>query len=759
MQDSAYPYHDWNERITRECYGPNAAARIIDAEGKIVKIANNYARISFNFGPTLLAWLEASEPEIYASILAADRESQNRFSGHGSAIAQTYNHMILPLANRRDKYTQVLWGVRDFEARFGRSPEGMWLPETAVDVETLDIMAELGLRFTVLAQHQARRVRPVGSSNWKDVSGGRVDPTTAYQVRLPSERTMNVFFYDGPVSRAIAFDGVLRRGEDFANRLASAFLDSRPWPQLVNTATDGETYGHHHRHGEMALAFALDYIESNGIARLTNYGEFLEKHPPTHEVVIADNTSWSCAHGVERWRSHCGCATGDKPGWTQEWRGPLREALDWLRDALAPEYEKMAGRLLKDPWMARDAYVSAVLNRSSTHVEEFLKEQASQKLDEEAGLAVLRLLELQRHLMLMYTSCGWFFGDVSRIETVQVLQYAGRAIQLAEQLFQRPLEDRFLKRLEAAKSNVPDYESGRTVYEKLVKPAKVDLEGVTAHYAVSSLFESYGDHTQVYCYRVDREDFQTFEAGKAKLAIGRVRVTSEITADSERISFGALHFGDHNINGGVRPLRGDQAYRDLVESMSDAFYRADFPEVIRLMDRHFGESTYSISSLFRDEQRKVLNQILTSTLASVDQTYDQLYQQNAPLMYFLGTLNVPLPKAFQSTAEIVLNTNLRRALSDVEPDVRRIRALLKDAEAFQIPLDGEGLGYALKETVDSVVGQLSEKPAELSDLRRVDVLQTAYPEFRNRAGSPDGDTKEWVDRFRGLGEKLGVRVE
>ncbi|MEC9372697.1 MAG: glycoside hydrolase, partial [Planctomycetota bacterium] len=240
-QESAYPFHDWNERIQHECYAPNAAARMLDDDGRILRIINNYSRISFNFGPTLLAWMEFADPDAYHAIIEADRESVRRFSGHGSAMAQAYGHIILPLANSRDKRTQILWGIRDFRQRFGRDPEGMWLPETAVDLESLDIMAEHGLTFTILAPRQAQAIRAMGDEHWTDVSDERIDPTRAYEVRLPSGRTIAAFFYDGPISRGVAFERLLERGEHFADRLAGVFSEERDWPQLVHIATDGET--------------------------------------------------------------------------------------------------------------------------------------------------------------------------------------------------------------------------------------------------------------------------------------------------------------------------------------------------------------------------------------------------------------------------------------------------------------------------------------------------------------------------------------
>ncbi|MFQ6079504.1 MAG: DUF3536 domain-containing protein, partial [Thermodesulfobacteriota bacterium] len=524
LQDPAYPYHDWNEKISAECYAPNAKSRILNGKGLIVQIVNNYSKISFNFGPTLLAWLQQKAPDVYEAILEADRESLKTFSGHGSALAQAYNHIILPLANHRDKYTQVLWGIRDFETRFGRNPEGMWLPETAVDLETLDILAEQEVRFTILAPHQASRVRPIGGGKWRDVTGGKIDPTMPYELHLPSGRKIVLFFYDGPISRSVAFEGLLKNGESFAQRLLGGFSEKRTRPQIVHIATDGETYGHHHRFGDMALAFALHHIEAKNLARLTNYGEYLEHYPATHEVEIFENTSWSCSHGIERWRSDCGCNSGKHPAWDQTWRGLLREALDWLRDRLASEYEERAGNFLEDPWAARNDYIEIILDRSPANMDAFSNQHAIRALNETEKITVLKLLELQRHAMLMYTSCGWFFDELSGIETAQVIQYAARALQLAQEIFGDPLESRFLELLERAKSNIFEYGDGRRIYEEFVKPAMVDLVKVGAHYAMSSLFREYGEKASIYCYTVDQDDYQGAEAGRAKLVVGRARV-------------------------------------------------------------------------------------------------------------------------------------------------------------------------------------------------------------------------------------------
>ena len=508
------------------------------------QIVNNYARISFNFGPTLLAWLEENASEAYESILEADRESQKRFSGHGSALAQAYNHMILPLANRRDKYTQILWGIRDFEHRFGRQPEGMWLPETAVDLETLDILAHLGIRFTILSPYQAQQVRGFRGRNWVDVSGGRIDPSRAYSLRLPSGLRINLFFYDGPISRAVAFEKLLANGEQFAGRLLSAFSDTRTWPQLVHIATDGETYGHHHRYGDMALAYALRHIESNNLARLTNYGEFLEKHPPKHEVRIFENFFLELHPRRGALAKRLRLQQRHEPRMEPGLEGSAAGGAGLAPGHAGPAYEEKGRQLFKDPWAARDDYINVILDRSPENIDRFLSQHAGPDLTEADKITALKLLELQRHAMLMYTSCGWFFDELSGIETVQVIQYAGRAIQLSEELFGDSLESQFLERLERAKSNIPEHRDGRLIYEKFVKPAMVDLKKVSAHYAIRSVFEPYAEHDQIYCYTVDREDYRSSEAGKMRIALGQ----SEI------------HFQNHP---GVRPpyLRGVALWR------------------------------------------------------------------------------------------------------------------------------------------------------------------------------------------------------
>ncbi|MDD1717967.1 MAG: DUF3536 domain-containing protein, partial [Methanoregulaceae archaeon] len=397
-QPSAKPFHDWNERVVAEAYATNTAARVLDTQGWIQDIRNNFASISFDAGPTILAWLERHRPGVYEAMLAADRDSQARFSGHGGAIAQAYNHMILPLANSHDKRTQVIWGIGDFEHRFGRKPEGMWLPETAVDLETLEVLAEGGIAFTILEPRQARRVRPIDGEEgtWTEVGGGTIDTTMPYRCFLPSGRSIALFFFNAAVAAEVAFGTLLENGDRFRERLMTAFVPDTDRPQLVNIATDGETYGHHHRFGDMALAYCLRTIEERQCAEVTVYGEYLERHPPTHEVEVIERTSWSCNHGVDRWRCGCDCCINPMAGVSQQWRGPLREAMDWLRDQCAHAYDHDMRTLVHDPWAARDEFIRVLLDRSTESIDRFIVDHARDALSHQETVRVLMLLEMQR---------------------------------------------------------------------------------------------------------------------------------------------------------------------------------------------------------------------------------------------------------------------------------------------------------------------------------------------------------------------------
>ena len=771
-QDSASPYHDWNERIARECYLPNGASRILDAERRIANIVNNYSKISFNFGPTLLSWMEERAPEGYQRILDGDRESQKLFSGHGAALAQAYNHTILPLSNSRDKRTQILWGIKDFQHRFSRDPEGTWLPETAVDLETLEILSAEGIKFTILAPRQAAQLRVDKDSPWIDLEYG-ADSRHPYACTLPSGRTIGLFFYDGGLATAVAFEKLLFSGENFARRLLSHFDPEGDSAQLMHVATDGETYGHHHSHGDMALAFALQYIQENKLARLTNYGEYFAMNPPTREIRIKERTSWSCAHGVGRWESDCGCNAGGGPGWNQQWRGPLREAFNWLRDGLLAEYEQSAQVLLKDPWSARDNYITAVLDRSSSNVSKFLTEHSIRRLSADDEVRALRLLELQRHLMLMYTSCGWFFDEPTGPETVQVLQYAARAVQLGQQLFGRDYEQEFLKRLELVHSNIQEFGNGREIYERFVHPAMLDLPGVAAHYAISSFFNGYDTAGSIYSYESNLGDVNIFENEKVKLAAGTVEIRSRITRAQLSFNFAVLHGGGHNLRAGV--CEAHDEFSEFTKQASGFLTKSGFNGCLRALDQYFGAETYTLKSLFRDERRRIVTQIVDHTLADIDKLYGDVYEHNVTLIGFLRELAMPLPAILRVSSEFVLNNAIRRCLSSEKIDFERLRLLIQVAAQSGIAVDGS-VKLSLRERLDRSMHRWSSDPFVLQTLSE---LATLVPLVRNAPFAPDlweaqntyckvmnaiqrlnetSPSETWVQLFRTLGESLGIAV-
>ncbi|MBI1910829.1 MAG: DUF3536 domain-containing protein [Deltaproteobacteria bacterium] len=783
LQDSAYPYHDWNERITAECYGPNAAARILGPDMKIIDIINNYSKISYNFGPTLLYGMERNKPDVYKALIEADRLSTKNFSGHGSALAQVYNHMIMPLANKRDKYTQVIWGIKDFKKRFGREPEGMWLPETAADTESLEILAELGIKFTILAPRQAKRVKKLGKDGkWENLSEERrIDPTMAYRCSLPSGRNISLFFYNGEISQEVGFGGLLNNGEAFARRLASAFpaqVDERP--ALVTIATDGESYGHHHHHGDMALSYCLYYIENEKLAKLTNYSEFLEKCPPEYMAEIHDNSSWSCIHGVERWRINCGCNSGGHPGWTQAWRAPLKDAMDWLRDSLVLIFEHEALKYLKDPWGARNDYIDVILNRSRENVEVFLKKHARRELNFDEKVKTLKLLGMQRNAMLMYTSCGWFFDEVSGIETVQVMNYAARAMQLAQDITGVSLEPEYLNILETAPSNV--CENAKNAFEMFVKPVRLDLLRVGAHYAISSLFQE--DNTEkvsIYCYTARNEDYEKLGGGRFKLAIGRTKLASNITWEEADLSFAVLHLGEHNLNGGIRYFTDEAGYSVMKKDMRSVFEKGDIPDLIRAMDKHFGTNTYNLWHIFKDEQRKIINQILQQRYKEIESSYRQIFEDNYAIMDFLRRLSIPLPRPILASAEYILNLDLKREFGD-HLEKERLEDLINNSRKLSITIDGDTIGFKASAWVNSEMEKLEIDPENSERIERIrDVLKLLapipvrlnlwktqniyfaigkklYAQINEKIKKGDGAASRWAGAFGDLGNFVHVKV-
>ncbi len=724
VQDSAAPAHDWNERITDECYAPNTAARRLSADNRIIGIVNNFEKISFNVGPTLMAWLARHRPDVHRSIVDADRVSREA-RGHGNAIAQVFNHMIMPLASRRDQLTQVRWGIGDFRARFGRDPEGMWLPETAVDTGTLEVLAEADLKFTILAPHQAARVRPLAGGAWQEV-GENIDPSRAYRWTGPSGHTLALFFYDAPVSRAIAFEGVLKSGDTLAARLLGAFHDKRTWPQIVHCATDGESYGHHHRFGEMALAAALERIETTGAAVLTNYAAFLAGHPPDHEVEIRENTSWSCPHGVERWRRDCGCRID--PGTGQGWRAPLRESLDWLAVEIDAIYEARASGLLKDPWAARDAYIDVLVKRTPATLDRFFAAQGSSALDAETRAEARRLLEMERQRLLMFTSCGWFFDDIAGLEPVQDLRYAAMAMQYLRELGGPDLEPAFVYRLRSGVSNDPEEGTGADVYRRRVRPAAADVRRLTAHYAINGLFAKPPREAQVYAYQVTRLDDTSAAYGDTALQVGRVRVSSDLTGEIREALYAVAHFGGHDITCGVRLSDDPAAYAALQRDVLDRYARRSLTEVVRGFDAAFGHETFSVTDLFLEERRRVLAALLAKVIARHESTVRHVWDETHALLDYLQEADVPIPETLGVVARRVLEQDVFAALEEGARHLAippRVFELLIHARKLHLRLSLTAARPLICQMVERAIDRVAQAPTQAAVAQAVSLVDAA----------------------------------
>lgn len=701
IQESAWPFHDWNERITDECYGPNGFSRILNEDMRIVDISNNYAKMSFNFGPTLLSWLEKKRPKVYQRIIEADRESMKHFGGHGSAMAQVYNHMIMPLANRRDKETQVVWGIRDFEHRFGRKPEGMWLAETAVDTETLEVLAENGITFTILAPRQAKAYRKIGAKDWKE----GIDTRRPYLCHLPSGKSIHLFFYDGERSQDVAFKGLLIDGKEFAHRLLSGF-DGADAPQLVHIGTDGESYGHHHRHGDMALAYCLRYIETNNLATITNYAQYLALVKTTHEVQIHENSSWSCEHGVERWKENCGCNAGHA-GWHQQWRKPLRQALDWLRDELAILYEEQVGKYHPNPWQLRNEYIALILNRTEENIHGFLKQHIPYTLTNKETTKLIRMLDMQKHALYMYTSCAWFFDEISGIETVQVLQYANRAIQYAESESELQLTDHFKNMLALCPSNLAQLGNGQAVYEKYVEPARLTLTTVGMHYAINTLFREDADRITVLNYHCTQEVFEKYTAGAQILAAGRTLVQSKVTLSHKHFSFVILYLGNHHIIGRAFDNMPLWEYEELVGELRPAFEAGNLAAVIDMLKGSYKEKNFTFYDLFKDEQIRILNEIMSKNLELAEVFSQQIYERTYNLLNIMRSGHLQAPQMLEGNLLLVLENDLQKQFKrNSKPfNLVKMRETISHLKKWEVQLDAKRYTYLSTSKLADMVAQ------------------------------------------------------
>ncbi|HKA02908.1 MAG TPA: DUF3536 domain-containing protein [Acidimicrobiales bacterium] len=694
VEPSAAPYHDWNERITAEAYRPNARARIVDDRGRVMAVVNDYELLSFNIGPTLASWLEVHHPDVYGAVLEADRR-------RGSAIAQAYNHMILPLANERDIRTQVRWGMADFQRRFGRRAAGLWLPETAVNDVVLRILVEEGVGFTILAPTQADRpVEPGRVYRWEHPGG-------AGHVAL--------VFYDGPLSHDLAFGIGGQPASWFVERAVASAPEG-----LVVLATDGETFGHHHRFAERAVAYALAVEAPRRGARTGPIAGWLRQHRPTETIGVVES-AWSCAHGVGRWSRDCGCSSGGQPGWNQAWRAPLRAALDVLRDHAAEVFERLGREVLRDPWAARDAYIAVVLDpakRSS-----FLTKRLRKGADVTQALT---LLEAQRHAMLMYTSCGWFFDDIAGLEAVQVLRYAARCMDLLQDAGDdTPIESAVLGVLEHAVSNDPAEETGRDVWARHVEPARVTPARVVAHIALLEVFDGRSPLPAIAGYEVEQfdEDHTYAERGALGLACGRVTLVHCRTQRAHRYVYAAVHFGALDVVGACRPAQDGPGDDEALGALRAAFTDGTrLTQLLRLVSDGFGPGEFDVSAALPDTPDPLLATAARRLADRFGAELERLFTDHRAVFSTLTAAGHPLPDELRVPAQLALARRLEADLVDVGADGDRLalasaQSVVADAMDAGVTLDMPHVRAVAATAVDQLVGRAlaSGSAADVAD--------------------------------------------
>ncbi|MBD3315017.1 MAG: DUF3536 domain-containing protein, partial [Chitinivibrionales bacterium] len=695
----AAPYHDWNERIYDQCYRPNAHSRIVDPAGLIQDIHNNFRYLSFNFGPTLFRWLEKEHPRVAESIIEADRESCRRLEGHGNALAQAYNHIILPLASRRDQLTQIRWGKAYFRSRFGRDPEGMWLSETAINAETVRCLIEEEIKFVVLAPTQADAIRRIGEeeNGWRSNDHQQIDTRRAYRIWLPEGEAaggyLDAFFFDEELSRSVSFGNLLIDAGMLGGRIESCFDPNGDEPQAAILATDGETFGHHKPYGDMCLAYLYAHIAHDMNLEPVSFGYFLAKHPPRYEVQLrnadADGCAWSCAHGTGRWARDCGCQTGGYPEWNQKWRAPLRRALDELQRELDRTFERELGPLVDDPWRLRDDYVLLKDGIEYQSTEELLTAHGAGVGGSRAHERALKLMAAQAYMLYAYTSCGWFFADISGIETVQNLQYACRAAQLGLEgsELETALEE-FLQILDTAKSNMPD-QTGKTICERYALPLMRSMEIMAFAAAATAPITRKEVRRTIDGYEtVVRPDYLQNGEVVQKADRFAVKVKCARTGESGEFEVKLIGPGALRIMAVVTRADGD---------------RKGFPVELTPAD------------LFVGSRKKLTEAAVASLENAVDKLYREWMKQNEETISALATLNVPLPSTLHCPASHALNGEWSRLFEELNEPGReneifeRLLPVWNKARSLGVRLETAEAGALIDERLRREIGDLAKE--------------------------------------------------
>ena len=717
-QESAAPHHDWNERISRECYAPNGASRLLDGWGRIRGLVNNYRYLSFNFGPTLLDWIERHDRETLERILEADRLSRADQNGHGNAIAQVYNHAIMPLGTRRDRQTQIAWGLRDFRSRFGREAEGIWLAETAINMDTVVDLIEAGVKFTVLAPTQAESVRHLDTDAWRNVSDQSIDPGRPYRI-YPLDvhgepicgGHLDVFFYDGPISSAVGFEHLLRDAQGFFKRLQAAWTPETETPRLVNIATDGESYGHHEPFGDMALAYLFETLCPRENVIPTNYGHFLELCPPVEEVRLknshGEGTAWSCAHGTGRWQRDCGCKTGGPAEWNQSWRAPLRKAMEVAREAAESAWDLLSPELFNHPWDARLEWVST--RTGSLPREAWLSRHLRPELDGSGDSRASILMELVRMGQFCLTSCGWFFDDLGGLEPVQNMRYARRVCELLELLGRPSPERRILSILEEAVSNV-ESRSGKWIWENWIRPRWSASHLVAAHALFERLVETPRDEDPAQLFRHQVEfDLESPAAG---VWTGRAKVR-----DPELETEATLRVLAWEIEGSaaeVRILEDAPGLPSVDWTLSGKALHAAVAHAWICRPFH-------LPDLLLDKRRDLADRRIQHALDDLLPLHRKLDQASSDPRHDLESLGFHPPQFLLASRQVLLEHQLgdavRRTLALPDPQsVKDALEALREAKELGLSLDpripGRSLDKALRDHMKRLASTADQAAAD-----------------------------------------------
>ncbi|MDY0092496.1 MAG: DUF3536 domain-containing protein [Candidatus Vecturithrix sp.] len=794
-QDSAKPYHDWNDRITAECYKPNTRSRALDEHGRILDLLNNFAFLNFNIGPTLMSWMEKYYPDTYQRILEADKKSQERNHGHGNAIAQVYNHIIMPLAKTRDQLTQIIWGKREFAYRFQREAESIWLAETAINLETVQCLIEQGMKYVILSPTQAQRVREIGKPEWKDVSNTGIDTTQPYRVFLRKEQEtfgldeepaalkyLDVFFYDGGLSTAISFQHLLRDANTFAHKLYESASKSSASQVLVHVATDGEIYGHHEAYGDMCLSAAFTSRFPALQVEVTNYGRYLELYPPTMEVELKpgendEGTAWSCAHGVGRWYRNCGCSASHNSAWNQEWRTPLRKGFDILRDALAVQFEKIGGQLLHDPWEARNDYIEYLLDPSEKTLNAFFDKHARHAFSQNERTVALQLLEAQKYALFCYTSCAWFFDDISGLEPIQNMRYAARALQLVEELdapqiqaaVQEPLlaaeqiEDLMLAEFKKARSNLPEYGTGKDLYLKFVKPEVYTPERAANHFLLEDFINhrhfreqvetggpelqsiAWNEHRSIHIYTLHvLESVRWQSQSKEKclqlsgateaivqpsLAIpeiygGMVRIQENTTQQTWTVLF--ISFIEQAVQpvSYLKRVEPNAAWQRFLTEMARFIapesntLTISSSELIPLLES-LGCKRYGLADVYYDDRDRLFCRMLEDHITATESHIRRIYEDHLELLHYLTTMNVQVPEKLRASVKFSLSHQLMieieklyaKDFTQYSPGVLRVELerILFLSKQHQLELETRVLQDHLSQALTAYLANLSQR--------------------------------------------------